>query len=152
MDNITINYLLKNNPSTKRFFLGCFPCDRIPFTDRYPYFVVANTDSSFQSGTHWIVIYVFNAYNAEYFDSYGELPNPCIQKYLENYKYVKINKFQIQSNFSEVCGQYCIYFSIKRSEGINFDEIIRKLKQIKEPDRFVRNHLLTWTSMQSGIC
>lgn len=140
------------NPITRNFFLGCFPCDSIPHSDRYPYFAVANTDGSFQKGTHWICIYVLNAQHAEYFDSYGELPNPCLERYLNHYKYVRINLIQLQGYLSDSCGHYCIYFSIKRCGGSGFDEIIDSLERKKNSDKFVKNHLLSWTKIPSEIC
>ena len=67
-------------------------------------------------GTHWIAIYFNEQMKGELFDSYGKHPIHYNKYFLDfmnrNAVEWEHNKIQLQSAFSSVCGQYCIYFCI----------------------------------------
>lgn len=130
------NYLRKH-PQTSKVFIGCVPSDMIPVSNQYPYAVVVNTDDSSRPGTHWVALFIVSGQTAEYFDSYGDPPNKNIAMYLTNFIFVKQSNIQIQSLFSKVCGEYCIYFIVKRALGVPFKLIIESLISAKRPDELV---------------
>ena len=133
-----IDKIISHHPITKNIFIKTVPCDTHVQSDKFPYALVMNTDDSKKPGVHWTAIYVTSSTKAEYFDSYGELPNPCISKYLEKFPTVKLIKHSIQSPFSTACGQFCCIFIIKRASGIPFEDIIKYFHDLgDERDKYV---------------
>ena len=50
-----------------------FARDELPLIiDQIPAIIIANTDLSTKSGSHWILFYFYNNGNVEYFDSLGK--------------------------------------------------------------------------------
>lgn len=141
MDNFKIESILKKHPKASKNFLGVYCSTNIPFSDIYPFSFIVNTDKCGNPGEHWVACFVPNPDTIEYFDSYGELPNSDISKYLLTFNKILFNCFKIQSIFSDVCGNYCIYFVIQRSSKISFEKILSKLKKLSNPDLFVKNFL-----------
>lgn len=138
MDTIQINKFLKNHKNTKKIFLDCTSSDKIPLSDIYPYSCVVNTDDSSKPGQHWVSVYVPDSKTIEYFDSYALEPNENIKIYLEKFEKVIKNDTCLQNLYSDVCGEYCIYFLINRGGGKNFHEIIENLSRKNERDKFVK--------------
>jgi hypothetical protein len=142
MNELQINKILRRHPRTRGVFIRCAPADKIPITDYYPYAAVLNTDKSSRSGQHWVAVYVPSKDVVEYFDSYGDLPNEDIASYLCRYPEVKRSIQPLQSLFSNVCGQFCIYFVIQRCLGRRYEDIIRLLRRLKDPDKYVAQYVL----------
>ena len=83
----------------------------------------------------------------EFFESYGKHPIHCNKDFLDfmnrnsvewEYKY---NKTQLQSAFSIVCGQYCIYFLYHHCRRRSMSTIVNsfdKLRNDQLVDDFVR--------------
>ena len=69
-------------------------------------------------GTHWIAIYFNEQTKGEFFDSSGKHPIYYNKYFLDFMNRTAVewehNKIQLQSAFSTVCGQYCIYFLYHR--------------------------------------
>ncbi len=126
-------------------YLGVFASDQIPLEKiklRNANFFVLNTDPSSQSGTHWVACFK-HAYNSisflqnnilskpenilEFFDSFGKSPAYYKFSFPQNLEIVKGHS-QLQSNYSSVCGQYCIYFLFQRvCNARSFSSIISDL-------------------------
>lgn len=91
---------------------GVFPADEIPRLWTRPAGIIANTDEHTKPGEHWVAMYVDRDGRGWYFDSYG-LP-PIIPQHLarlrRNCKFFRCNIKQLQSNSSDVCGQFCVIF------------------------------------------
>jgi len=138
MDNVTITKILSRHSKTAKCFLGCYPSDSIPDSDVYPFAAIINTDKTGYPGKHWVAIYVPNKNTIEYFDSFGELPNANIGRYLLKFENIHMNKSIIQSLLSNVCGNYCIYFVIKRCCKNPYKKILKKLNGLSNPDAYVR--------------
>ena len=127
MNTLQLKRALEHNPSTKKIFGGVFAADELPKTfDTFPYGFVANTDPSTEPGTHWVAFYFPSRDKGEFFDSYGYPP----EHYgLESYDIETWNKYKLQSSWSNVCGQYCIFYLYHKSRGYNlildsiFDEV-----------------------------
>ena len=59
----------------------------------------------------------------EFFDSYGYPP----EHHAETFKFYKIetmNNHKIQSSWSDVCGQYCIFYLYHKSRGYSMSKIV----------------------------
>ena len=133
MDTCQLRNCVKQDDIMSENFLGVFPRDRVP---RYigDGSLIANTDKSTEEGTHWVTMYKENNI-CEFFDSYGRPPfkNKFTGK---NFKH---NKIKLQSIYSDVCGQYCLYFLYHRSRGITLDQIVETLKV--DGDVIVKNFI-----------
>ena len=112
MNTVQIREALKQDPITSKKFCGVFPSDKLPQTvDRYPCGFVANTDPSSEPGTHWVAFYFPSEQKGEFFDSYGQPPEQyrdSFGDFLEPYEW-QFNTRRLQSAWSDVCGQYCIF-------------------------------------------
>jgi hypothetical protein len=113
----------------KQHILGVFPADRLPVTvTRYPCGFIANTDSMNKKGKHWCAFYLDKPGRVEFFDSYGKLPdyyNPNFMMWLKRHSSTtNLTHIQIQSDFSSVCGLYCIFYLRQRLMGQTMKEIV----------------------------
>ena len=79
---------------------------------------IVNNEPSWLPGEHWIAVY-----NDELFDSYGFPPSFYNISNIHNY-----NKTQIQSYYSNKCWAYCIYYLLKRVDGMTLNNICKSLK------------------------
>ena len=118
---------LKSDPVTGKKFLGVFPADRLPKEiESYPKGFIANTDVSGKPGTHWVAFYFPSEGKAEFFDSYGQPPgryHKFFRDYLKHYDW-GYNKRQLQSIWTDVCGQYCIFYLSHRVRGYSMNKIV----------------------------
>ena len=109
---------IKCDPVLSEYVIGVFASDTLP---RQPmnqqYGLIVYTDSSSSPGRHWCAIYNDEYGHMEFFDSYGRNPK-------ENTVYISqwihqravtlnMNKKQLQSNHSTVCGLIVFYIYIK---------------------------------------
>lgn len=131
MNNLQLRNLANRCRALKDIFVGVFPSDRIPnlsFTKRKrSYALIVNLDKNRQSGSHWIALYLPKRRNgiAEYFDSYGLPPRlPSFLALLRKYRGYVYNNITLQSPFSTVCGQYCLFYLCRRARGHNIRSIL----------------------------
>lgn len=93
-------------------FLGVFPRNLIPLHfSVYPCCFIANTDNSDEAGEHWVAYFISLPNVIEFFDSFGKTPDYYHFKLKTNL----INTEQVQSDNSDFCGQFCIYYLVQRS-------------------------------------
>ena len=137
LSTVDITRTLNADSKTRNVFLCCTPCDAIPYSDKFPYAIVVNTDTSRGPGKHWVVIYAVSPNVVEYFDSFAASPIPQIARYLDGFRTVLRNPKQIQGNDSYVCGCYCIYYIMMRTAGQPLSMICHKLKSNPNPDNYV---------------
>ena len=96
-------------------FCGVFPSDKLPQTiDTYPCRLVANMASR---------------QNAEWFDSYGKPPEfyglaftEFLNKHCDQWEF---NDRKLQSDWSDVCGHYCIFYLSHRARGQSMKKIVQ---------------------------
>ena len=137
MNDKQIEAMLASCLFTKRHFRGVFPSDKIPTVrklGRKPLGFVCNLDPSNKAGSHWVAFYFPGGKNGtpEYFDSYGRKASlPSFKRKLGR-KYLH-NPLVLQSPFSVVCGQYCIYFLLKRAKGVPYRKILASFDP-KDPE------------------
>jgi hypothetical protein len=137
-----IGKILSRNSNTKRFFIGCYPSDRIPRLRNgpFPHCMIVNTDPIGSIGSHWCALYVQSPSTVEFYDSLGDWPpmSKPIAEYLARFPCVQKSDIALQSEKSSACGKHCIYFLVKRCDGIPFKEIISRLyDHTKKPDAIV---------------
>jgi hypothetical protein len=139
MDTDEISAILQAIDATRRYYIGCFACDRISRSLQYPASLVANLDPENKAGTHWVAIFMPSPKRAFYFDSLGNPPNMCINRYFTDFEYVRFNNFTFQSVLSDDCGYYVIVFLYFISSGLKFEEILTFFINFDDSDMFVRN-------------
>lgn len=130
MNSSEIHNILSRDPISARYFAGVFPSDKIPAIKQFPSTMVLNTDKHDEKGTHWLAVYIQDNNTLEFFDSYGLPPEAYgkdITRFTKKYKRFSYNNVALQSLTSNVCGQYCIYFIIRRSQGLCMKFIIQQL-------------------------
>lgn len=129
MDTVELTRILSSDPYAKKLFLGVRASNHLPSElSRAPACLVANTDPSWRSGSHWLAIYCDENGMLEFFDSYGQDP----KKYDLIYDFLsrnavswKMNRRQLQGSLSSTCGQFCLYFLLWRCRGVGFEKILR---------------------------
>jgi len=129
MDSISIQRRLDRiiDPN-KCEFLGVFPRDLVPPTcSRFPCCYVSNTDPSNKAGSHWVAFFFVSFDHCEFFDSFAMPPSIYGFHFQSPSVNLVVSKHQLQSNNSNVCGQFCIYFLYSRSIGHPFSRIIRSM-------------------------
>lgn len=139
-------------------FLGPVPIDFSDFSnalsrinlkklkDKPKIGIVFNTDPSYESGEHWISMFIdLKNKTICFFDSVGTEPPKEVQKFMK--KIIKqakglgitlkpiINKKQHQ-NLNNECGVYSLYFIISRLEGKSCDYINNKIIRDKEMNKY----------------
>ena len=123
MDTAEIDSALRKNPYTKDKFVGVFPSNCLPKKRLKGYYVV-NLDPAHKAGSHWVAFHIEKKNgNNMYFDSYGlGPPYKHFKKFLG--KYTR-NKKQLQHPLSTTCGQWCLYFILRRCQGWSMKAILK---------------------------
>lgn len=131
MNSAELHKILSRDPFTMKYFVGVFPSDKIPeLSSNRSFAMVINTDKSTEPGSHWVAIFVENNKKLEFFDSYGLPPDAYgsdIKHFITHYPEVSWNKICFQSLTSNVCGPYCIYYLVKRCQGLCMYSIVSHL-------------------------
>ena len=131
--------LLRQNPDTRRCFVGTFPCDAIPQLKRLPAALILNHDPSAQPGSHWVALYVSATRTAYYFDPFGEEPpNGPIVDYLHQFRSVERNRCRFQPLDSIACGAFAIYMVFHLCRGESFDRVLSRLCTSPDPNALVQ--------------
>ncbi len=137
MNSIQLEKILSHMPH----FGGVFAADNINI-EKVPCFIIVNTDSQTLNGKHWISMYLSEK-QSEFFDSLGQSPDKyhkywdkILKKISKTYIY---NTQRLQGYSSSTCGQYCLYFILKRLSGKHFQSILNDfdLINLKKNDAFV---------------
>jgi hypothetical protein len=130
MNSSEIYNILSRDPISARYFTGVFPSDKAPHITQFPTTLVLNTDKHDEKGAHWLAIYIQDNSTVEFFYSYGLPPETYgkdITRFVNKYPNIRWNKIVMQSLTSNVCGQYCIYFILRRCQGLCMKFIIHQL-------------------------
>lgn len=132
---------------------GVYPADQIPRVWTLPAGLVVNTDKGDGPGEHWVAMYVDDKRKGVYFDSYG-LP-PIIPQHLarlrRNCKFYRYNLKQLQSNTSDVCGQFCVVFLHLMSSGFTMSRFNSLFSDnLKENDNIVREYYNTFAARRAA--
>lgn len=98
---------------------------------QFPCVFIVNTDSSTEPGKHWVAFYFDEYKNGEFFDSYGNTPQSYNRRFLnflrQNALSYRYNDKKLQNDYSDVCGQYCVYFLMFRARKYSMQRIVGNL-------------------------
>ena len=116
-----LQHVVDHDLRTTRQFLGVFSANTLP--ERMPFrsMAIVNCCNNNLPGMHWIALYQGD--KMEVFDSFG-LPPQAYNLQLPQAAAVTYNAKQIQSNYSVVCGQYCLYYCYFKARGYGINDII----------------------------
>jgi len=118
-------------------FIDVYPSDRIPKAKRRGWMVI-NIDPSHKKGSHWVV-----AGCGEYFDPMGFPPlnltvidylNLCSSKWW-------FNTFPLQKYGTTVCGQFCVFYVLKRCSGYTPSQIVTDLRKLPNSGKYVYQYV-----------
>lgn len=141
MNSIEISSLLGHIPN----FLGVFPSDCLPNVNYNDgsYGFIANTDSSSESGTHWLAIVVQKEI-CYYFDSFGGPPQvESIRSFCAQFCKCYFNRKKHQQINEITCGAYCIFvINEMLSNTKSFQSVVSTFHRIKKDDIYVRKYLI----------
>jgi hypothetical protein len=130
MNTDQIRNALQANPITSPSFRGVFAADTIQTLDPLPGSCVVNTDSSNEPGRHWIAVFQTSADIVEIFDSFGKDLSFYGIDFFKSQKVIRQTE-QLQSASSTVCGQYCLFFLLRRAGCEKYTDIIHLFTQSK---------------------
>ena len=130
MNTSQLQCIISCDPVLRERVLGVFAADQLPTVIPFsPYGFIANTDVSSQPGTHWLAFFIVDN-TVECFDSYGQHPgvyNALFSAWVQNQTgNVRVNQTRLQSDTSNVCGLYCVYFLRQRLLGHSMRRIIQR--------------------------
>ena len=141
----------------KRMERGVLAADQLPKIplSRFPSAYIVNTDPSHMQGKHWVAFYFDEKKEGEFFDSYGNSPHSYNRTFLnfllQNSDQYQYNDRKLQNEYSNVCGQYCVYYLMYKSKGFSMNEIVNSLS-FDHSDQyvydFVKNVFFTCFSSQ----
>ena len=118
----------------------------------YPAAFVLNTDVAKDPGLHWVEVYQLSHDEVEFFNSFGRsLKNYKMEFLAAGKKLVHQNDIW-QSALSTVCGQYCLFFLLRRASGKSFSNILHlftdnKFSNDKMVCQYVNHHFKLDTVM-----
>ena len=124
MNNLQIDTILRHDDAGRVHYRGVYASDTIPRCEPGGY--VCNTAPSSHPGEHWVAFYCTEK-QVDYFDSYGRRPPVGILSALHD-RDVICNTRCLQSPFSSVCGQYCVYFLLQRMRHETMSSIIAQFE------------------------
>ncbi|GFR06379.1 hypothetical protein TNCT_454921 [Trichonephila clavata] len=126
-------------------FKGISAADRIPDLRQWEEAaVIVNTQVKVGEYGHWLALYYQNG-ALEFFDSFGRHFSafPYISDYVKEFPDVVTNNIQFQSENSEVCALYCIFYNLWRYLKYDKSYILRRLLNLgKDRDQHLL-HLYT---------
>jgi hypothetical protein len=126
-------------PILKNKFKGVMSANStFPYSKKYPYGFVVNTDPIGKPGQHWQGVWVQDSRHAEFFDSYGTIPKSYVKTFLEKFEHIKSTKTKLQDTHEISCGPFVIYYLVKKSLGLSFENIINSLASKRFNDTYVK--------------
>ena len=113
----------------KKFKTGVYACDQLHNVKSDQFAIIVNSDDSNHKGMHWLAIFKKRNCEIEFFDSFAmpiSFYSPRIKFFLEQFsKRVILNTQQVQSNYSNTCGHFSIYYLLHRVRGWSLPCIVQ---------------------------
>ena len=104
-----------------------FAADNLPTSETLPTAYVANCSNAADAGSHWVAFYREIPNVIEVWDSYGkplEFYNENLLTIVPNGTSIMQQSQQLQQTGSTVCGQYCLFFILKRALRVSYKQLI----------------------------
>ena len=130
-------------------FLGAFPYDELPQKHKSDTFsLVINTESSKESGDHWLVLlykkpyfYFLDSYGRSMYDgTFSNRFTRTIKSFIGNARY-KFNRKMLQQLTSNACGDYCVYFIMEMSKN-SFEKVLSVFgNDWSKNDKYVKHYV-----------
>ena len=129
MDTVQLERALYAEPTCRDKFKGVYASDRLPQRIKdYPCCYIANVDRSGQKGSHWCAFFFDQEENGQFFDSYGNPPEFYTSRFNtflnRNCTKWDFNTIRVQSDFTTVCGQYCLYYILFKCKGGSLNDMM----------------------------
>jgi len=126
-------YEIFKSSAIEKYFDGVYPSDLIPRTLKVNHFIICNIDDSNNIGSHWYIVYRHTIKIIECFDSLGV--NPEKRQFLAkkfnigSVTKIKCNVTPVQSQDSENCGLFCLYFIHNRlfNKDLGYSELLNEI-------------------------
>lgn len=121
-DTFTLQKAGRNHEDIKKKFEGVFPTEFVEEIEDDKLYIF-NTQDSSQGGIHWIAVSTLDG-EKEFFDSYGHKPtkhNPS-WTFLDKFRR---SKRQLQQYNTTVCGDYCLFYILRKSLGENLASVVK---------------------------
>ena len=137
MNTRQIEAVLHRDRVSRLKFCGVYAENALPrHLDTFPCSVVVNTDPKGKPGQHWVAFYFSSPQEGEFFDSYGHPPEFYSLNYVKflnrNAQDWTFNKTELQSAWSTVCGEYCVFYVLNRAHGVRMSTIVNVFSSNKE--------------------
>ena len=133
MQGSELNTCLENFPILKKHYLGIFAINTLPKFIKFRQFLICNTDRSSGPGKHWFAFLRNSKSTIECFDSLGVNTDKKInlQRYcnFRGVSEVEFNETIFQSNDSNTCGLFTLYYVIERMHNLDlsFQELLEDI-------------------------
>ena len=125
MDAHELRNIISRDIRLNQQFLGVFAADALPCQMSVRSLAIVNCCERTRPGKHWIAICQETSNRLEMFDSYGLAPSMYnLEKKLPVSNVVVYNTKQLQSTFSNICGQYCLYYCYLKTRGNTMSDIV----------------------------
>jgi len=149
MESSQLQCMIECDPVLYGSIIGVYPADRLPLKlPSTPFGFIANTDPHNAHGQHWCAFYCDTPGYVDFFDSYGREPSrnsEHFQSWLnKKAKTIRINRIQLQSETSSVCGLYCVLFLRERLLGHSYQDFINKFDSmaLNSNDEYIASTML----------
>ena len=147
MDTKAILHIVQSSSKLKDVFIGVFPSDRLPKKiKKYPIALIVNVDDHTQPGSHWLAVFIDRYHCGEFFDSYARHPSMYNEKFVKflnkHCKEWVFNEKPLQSYWSTVCGQYCLFYLLNKVKGMSLRSILAHFTNNRvQNDRLVHSYI-----------
>ena len=148
---------MQSNAVTSKMFRGVFAADQIPDSlDPLPAGCIINTDPQNLPGHHWVALYQTTPDVLETFDSYGKdlhfYSSEHFSQLAKRHRIIS-QMHQLQSPTTTVCGQYCMFFLLRRASMEPYSHIIHLFTDNKSSNdsmvcQYVNHHFDLQTEVQ----
>ena len=132
--NLQIESCLKGYPAT----VCC--ADELPLhVGVRPHTFIVNTDTSDCGGSHWVAFHFPLVGRTEFFDSLGNAPEAYHRHFAD---VLIVNRppysqwqyyycwSQIQPDYTDTCGLYCLYYFKRRHQGMKLPDIVKEFSAV----------------------
>ncbi len=125
MNSQQLRQAMKMDRFGQLYFQGVFAADELnkEYVTQFPSGYIVNTDPSNKPGSHWVPVAFYFDKNRKghFFCSYGKSPDHYkFDKWIDkNSDSWTFNKHRLQSDWSTVCGQYCLYYVLHAFRDIS---------------------------------
>lgn len=131
MNEVEIRRITMTHPLLKSSFEDVLSIDEVRQPSKTPASFIYNTDPADKPGEHWVAVYYTRQGQFWYFDS---LAQPPPTEFIIMYSPLIHWTMPVQSVFSNVCGQYCIYFLYLCARGLSWNQVNEEMARISDRD------------------